>query len=351
MAGSSIAGAAVKGLATAVPEHVETVQSLARVFGEQDSAKIARSIGVNTRHLASPDQCTSDLCHAAASALLRHLQWDPASVDALLFVSQTFDYILPATGCTLHERLGLSKSCATFDVALGCSGFVYGLWLAYSLVSTGCRRVLLLAGDVISKVTGAGDRSTKPLFGDAGTATAIEADELSIAHFELGTDGTGNRQLIVPAGLFRRPHSLDTSVATERENGNVRSDEDLYMNGAEIFTFSLREVPPLVARILERSGWAKTEVDAFVLHQANKFMLDHLAKRMQLESEKVPISLAYFGNTSSASIPLTITQCLRGELEDRKRRLVLAGFGVGLSWGAAALEIGPLAIPDLIVVP
>jgi 3-oxoacyl-[acyl-carrier-protein] synthase-3 len=351
MAGSTIAGMAVKGIAAAVPKQLETVQDLARIFGEQDSAKIAQITGVSTRHIASPAQCTSDLCCAAADTLLKHLKWDPASVDALLFVSQTFDYILPATSCTLHERLCLSKGCAAFDISLGCSGYIYGLWVASSLVVTGCRRILLLAGDVSSKTTGVRDRSTRPLFGDAGTATAIEADEQGIVHFELGTDGTGHRHLIIPAGLFRNPHSSGTSVATERENGNVRSDEVLYMNGAEIFTFTLREVPPLLTRILERSGWPKTEIDAFVFHQANKYMLDYLAKRMQITPDKMPLSLEHFGNTSSASIPLTITQSLKGDLETGRKRLILAGFGVGFSWGAAALDIGPLAIPELQVVP
>ena len=350
MAGSTIRGAAVKGIAAAVPEQTAGVAELAAVFGPDEASRIARSVGVTTRRLARPGQCTSDFCFAAAQALLQQLDWDPATVEGLIFVSQTPDHRLPATSCGLQHRLGLPKSCAALDLSLGCSGYVYGLWLASSLALTTCKRMLLLAGDTTQFISPL-DRATMPVFGAAGTATALESDPEGAAHFELGTDGAGYEHLIIPAGGCRAPHSPQTAERTEREGGNIRSQEDLYLNGAEVFTFTLREVPSLISRVLARSGWAQPEIDAFVLHQANKFMLDHLVKRMKIDPAKAPIALDPFGNTSSASIPLTLVHLMRQRLQAARQRLVLAGFGVGFSWGAAALDAGPIVVPELQIVP
>jgi 3-oxoacyl-[acyl-carrier-protein] synthase-3 len=247
--------------------------------------------------------------------------------------------------------LGLPKSCAAFDVALGCSGYVYGLWIASSLMLAGCRRVLLLAGESTTRIISPLDRAAVPLFGDAGTATALEREEGHVMHFDLGTDGAGFEHLIIPAGGHRTPRSSQTAVSTPREGGNVRSDEDLYMNGPEVFSFTLREVPPLLDRILARAGWTKEQVDFFVMHQANKWMLDQLGKRLGIPAASLPIALEGFGNTVSASIPLAITHSIRPVIGEKTRRLVLAGFGVGLSWGAAALEVGPIVLPELAIVP
>jgi len=347
MADVSIVGAGIRGVASAVPQRTEGLAELAAAFGDADTRKLLANTGVQTRHVGRPDQCASDLGCAAAQTLLQELHWDPASVDALLFVSQTFDYLLPATSCCLHGRLGLSKNCAAFDVGLGCSGYVYGLWIAASLMKSGLKRILLLAGDTIPKAVAALDRSAKPLFGEAGTATALEADPEALLHFSLGTDGPGWPHLIIPAGAFRKRPDAETRMPMQAQDGNIRSAEDLSMNGAEIFTFTIREVPPLLNRILAQSGFKREEVDYFVFHQANKFMLDYLAKRMALPSQKVPLSLGEFGNTSSASIPLTLQHCLRSELSQKPTKLVMAGFGVGLSWGAAAGVVGPLCLPEI----
>jgi 3-oxoacyl-[acyl-carrier-protein] synthase-3 len=350
MASFIMRDSAIRGIASAVPGRDEGIDELARVFGEVETQKIAQATGVYVRHISQTEQCTSDLCFYAASRLLKELDWDKDSVDALIFVSQTFDYICPATSCYLHGRLGLSTNCAAFDISLGCSGYVYGLWNAASIIASGGKRVMLLVGDTLSKIISPMDKSTKPLFGDAGTATAVEYDENGLWHFEFGTDGSGYQHLIVPAGGFRRRSDVETAKRTEREGNNVRGDEDLFMNGAEIFTFTIREVPKLVAKVLASIKWTVADVDAFVFHQANRFMLDYLSKKMKLPLDKVPYSLEKFGNTSSASIPLTISQMLRYPVEKEKQRLVLAGFGVGLSWGGVALETGPLVIPDLEVI-
>jgi len=352
MGTAKISGVRLAGLASAIPRTVQTVAEAFPVFGEAATQKISESTGVRQRHVVPPGVCTSDLCLAAAERLLEELNWGRGSVDGLIFVSQTPDYVLPATSCALHGRLQLAKECAAFDLNLGCSGYVYGLWVATQLISGGSLcRVLLLVGDTISRITSPRDRSVALLFGDAGTATALERAEGSPPlSFSLGTDGNGQDHLVVPAGGFRQPCTEASARRTVREDGNIRSDEDLYMNGAEIFTFTLQEVPPLLKSVLGTAGWDVSEVDAFIMHQANRFMLEYLAKRMRLPSEKVVVALENRGNTSSASVPLAMTDALAGRLRQESLRLVLAGFGVGFSWAAVALTCGPMVMPELVLV-
>lgn len=347
---ASVSGVRMTGLAVAVPERVRTAADEAASFGAEGALKIAQSVGVDRRPVVPDGLCTSDLCFSAAERLLAETGWGRDSIDALIFVSQTPDYVLPATSCVLQARLGLPKRCAAFDVNLGCSGYVYGLWVASGLLTAGlARRVLLLAGDTISRISSPQDRSVALLFGDAGTATALEHDPLAppIA-FEMGTDGSGQDHLKVPAGMFRAPRSAASAVRSEREGGNVRSDEDLYMNGAEIFAFTLREVPALVRAALDGAGWSLENVDAVVMHQANLLMLKQLGKKLGLPAEKMPLALEQFGNTSSASIPVAMAHALGSRLRGEQLRLVLAGFGVGFSWGAAAISCGPMVVPEIV---
>jgi 3-oxoacyl-[acyl-carrier-protein] synthase-3 len=353
MATSAIKNVRITGIASAVPSVVSTTADLARTFGDAEAAKLAESSGVKERRIATDALCTSDLCEAAARRLLQEMSIDAQTVDALIFVSQTPDYLLPATSCVLQGRLGLSKACAAFDVSLGCSGYVYGMWIGSSLIAAGAaRRVLLLVGDTISRTVSPEDRSTATLFGDAGTATLLEFDEAaSPLTFVLGTDGRGAENLIVPAGGFRRPRGDNSSSRTVREGGNVRSDEDLYMNGAEVFTFTLREVPSLIQSALAAVGWTVDDVNAYVFHQANRFMLTHLAKKIKLPADRVVIALENFGNTSSASIPLAISAKLRGKLDHETMRVMMAGFGVGLSWGAMVAELSNVVLPEIVTVP
>jgi len=333
----------VRGIASAVPTTIATVEEGVRRFGEA-ALKIANSTGIRNRRVAGPDMCTSDLCLAAASRMLAGLGWAPHTIDVMLMVTQTPDYVLPATSCALHAKLGLSKHCACLDVGLGCSGYVVGLWLATSLLQSGAaRRVLLLAGDTISRTVSSDDRSVAMLFGDAGTATALEVgveDDAGFV-FEIGTDGRGAEHIMIPAGGFRHP------VRGPADPGGERRSEHLSMNGAEVFAFTLREVPPLVRSLLDKAHWTLDDVDSVVMHQANRFILEHLGKKMEIPAHKVVIELEGFGNTSSASIPLAITQSLGLELERSRRRLLLAGFGVGLSWAGAALSCGPMFVPPV----
>ncbi len=346
MAICSVSNAKIAGISVAIPEHFRSRVDDETVFGKEIVAKIQQHSGVMRRPVTLGGLCASDLCFAAAERLLENLNWSRESIDALIFVTQTPDYVLPATSCTLQQRLGLTKHCAAFDVNLGCSGYVYGLWLAGQiLASASMRRTLLLVGDTISRIVSPMDRGAALLFGDAGSATALErTDDEAPMLFELGTDGRGRDHLIVPAGSFRRPHTDLTQLRTEREGGAMRSDEDLFMDGAEVFSFAIREVAPLIKNVLSQAGWSKESLDALVLHQANEFILQHVAKRLGLPREKVPSSLENYGNTSSASIPLTMVVSLGERLKASAQRLVLAGFGVGWSWGAVALSCGPVDI-------
>jgi 3-oxoacyl-[acyl-carrier-protein] synthase-3 len=351
MAGNRLDNVRIAGIAAAVPGQAsEVAQDAAAAPAEV--AKISASTGVLRRHLSGDALCTSDLCHAAATTLLAELNWEKDAIDVLIFVSQTPDYLLPATACSLQGRLGLGRGCAAFDVNLGCSGYVYGLWLAANLINGGARRVLLLAGDTISRIVSPEDRSVAYLFGDAGTATAIEASPgAPPLFFELGTDGSGAEHLIVPAGGFRRPSCAETAARSVREGGNIRADEDLFMNGGEIFAFTMTAVPALCRDVLARAEWPAESVDGFVMHQANRFMLQHLARTMKIPKEKLVLALENYGNTSSASIPLALVEALGDRLREGQSRLLLAGFGVGFSWAAAALECGPMVVPPVVSVP
>lgn len=352
MSWCTVSDVRIAGLATAVPSYVRTVADEVAAFGEDDAARISQTLGVRARRIAPAHMCTSDLCFAAAVRLLDELAYERESIDGLIFVSQTPDYVLPATGCSLHSRLRLSRSCAAFDINLGCSGYVYAVFLAaMMLAGKGARRVLLLVGDTATKIISPQDQSVALLFGDAASATIVEAAPGAASMtFELGTDGSGAGSLIIPAGGFRNPRSASTCVRSVRDGGNIRSDEDVAMNGAEIFTFSIGTVPQLVRSVLAHAGWGIDDTGAFVFHQANRFMLEHLAKRLKIPAPKLTLGIGEYGNTSSASIPLAMTTELREPLRQGPMRLVLAGFGVGLSWAAAALTCGPIVMPDLVEV-
>jgi 3-oxoacyl-[acyl-carrier-protein] synthase III len=353
MAKTRISGVRIAGIAAAVPEGEATRIDDVRVFGEEDARRIFKNTGVKRRRVTHNGLCTSDLCLAAAERLLATLDWGKESIDALVFVSQSPDYLCPATACVLQHRLGLPSSCAAFDVNLGCSGYVYGLFVLGSFFAGGgFRRALLLVGDTASRTSAPLDRSVAPLFGDAGAATALECADAGYAmDFVLGTNGAGARHLMTPAGGFRTPRGPTTAEVTEREGGNRRSDEHTYMNGAEVFTFTLSAIPPLIDETLALREWRRDEVDAYVFHQASTFMLKNLQRACALPAERFVIGLEEYGNTSSASIPLAIVDRLRGRLSTRAEKLVLAGYGVGWSWAAVALELGPCVIPEVVIVP
>lgn len=344
------------GLASSVPDFVRTVDDDVERYQSEDFRKIGESIGVTSRRIAPEGVCSSDLCVAAAERLLDELKWDRDSIQAVLFVTQTPDYPAPATACTLQSRLGLPTSCAAMDISLGCSGYVYGLATAAQFVQgmAGGKenggRVLLLVGDTITHFVSPDDRATAPLFGDAGSATALEfSSSADPIVFSLGTDGRGLNHLIVPAGGARQRRTEETGIRTTRESGNIRSDEDMYMNGAEVFSFALQEVPKMVRSTLAEAGWTIDEVDGVVMHQSNGIMLKHLRKRLKVDEEKFVIALEGYGNASCASIPLAMTHQWALSNPGEKRRLVLAGFGLGWSWGGAAVTCDGVVMPELVI--
>ena len=341
----------IAAVACAVPQKRVTYLDDAAEFGEAEMEKIATTTGIRERRVACRGVTTSDLCIAAAERLFETGQWPKDSIDAVIMVTQSPDYFLPATACTVQSRLGLPTSCAAFDVNLGCSGYTYALWFAGHLIAGGAAsRVLLLVGDVANKVHPK-DRSAKPLFGDAGSATIVEAcPGAPRMFFRVGTDGTGQNHLIVPAGVGRLPHSPATAVEIEGEDGNVRSLDNLHMNGAEVFIFTLSKVPGLLKAAAADAGWTFDDIDAVVLHQANQFMLKHVAKSAKIPLDKIPISLDMFGNTSSASIPITLVSRVGPPTAESPRRLLLAGWGVGWSWASAAIQWHDTHVADLVEV-
>lgn len=327
---------ALRGVVSVLPRNEVDNSVFETRFGADSVRDVVKMIGVQRRYWTNESTTAADLCLHAAQKLLANVGWSTDSVDALIFVSQTPDYRLPATACALHGKLGLDKACAAFDVNLGCSGYTYGLWLASTMIAGGARRVLLLAGDTITRTVSNDDRATAMLFGDAGTATALEFDETAVTStFVLGTDGAGAPNLIIPQGGFR-----NTVPADPRLEG--RNPTCLYMDGGEIFNFTLKSVPGLVNDTLTHAGVALDDVDAFLYHQANEFMLKHLARKSKIPAEKFPINIGDYGNTSCASIPLLISTRLREKLT-APQRLLMAGFGVGYSWGSALMSVGPLA--------
>ncbi len=320
-------GIKLVGISAVVPDGERLPQDDYALYGQTETDKLVASTGVERRCITTADVCTSDLCLAAANRLLDELDCSLDSIDMLIFLSQTPDYILPATACVLHGKLGLSKKCAAFDINLGCSGYTYGLWMASNFIKNGAvNRVLLLVGDTISKVVASENRATFPLFGDAGTATLLESDTESASKpwsFAWGTDGLGANHLMVKEGGFRSPDLLS-------------DDQFLSMNGAEVFAFTLAEIPGLLQSLLDDAKWTFSDVDAVVFHQANAFMLKYLAKRMKINSAQLPMCLSQYGNTSSASIPLTLCGMKQSS---QPQNLVLAGFGVGYSWCGVSLVL------------
>lgn len=343
---AKLSGCRIAGIVAVPGPEVRRIDDEIGLYGGDVAqiARIRRALGLEERRVAPPGVTALDLCEHAARELLRGR--DLAEVGALIVVTQTPDHSQPCDAAILHGRLGLSKSCEVFDLALGCSGYVCALRVAWSLFAgSDLRCALVCAGDTLSRLTNPRDRATAPLFGDAGTATLLVRDEAAPpAFFELGADGSGWGSLIVPAGGARLPASDATKIGETDADGNVRCAENLRMDGAAVFNFTLREVPPLVRSILASAGWDAGSTDALVFHQANRFVLGNLTRAVGFPLEKAPSDVCgRFGNQSSASIPFTLAHVFRDRLtEPGLLRFALVGFGVGLSWGAAAIRAGGL---------
>ncbi len=334
--------AAIKDIATFLPAGTLTNEQLAEEFGDWDAAKIFEKTGINARHIAAPDECSSDLGVSAARHLFERGSCSPADIDFLLFCTQSPDYFLPTTACLIQDRLGLRLDCGAIDFNQGCSGFVYGLALAKSLVEAGtARNILLITAETYSKFINPQDRGVRTIFGDGAAAVlvgGVESEEELLGPFIFGTDGRGAGELIVPAGGSRCP---DAAVAAEVTGGEEswRTPRDLYMNGPEIFNFTLKTVPRALGQLLEKCSCSLDEVDFFILHQANKFMLESLRKKMKIPAEKFWIEMETCGNTVSSTIPIALESARQSGRIKAGDRVALIGFGVGYSWAATVMRV------------
>jgi 3-oxoacyl-[acyl-carrier-protein] synthase-3 len=351
MAHFSIDNVAVKGIASAVPANTESNWEY-ELLTEKERRLLVKTTGVEFRRRAKKGLTTSDLCFEAAEKLLDELQWNREEISLLVFVSQSSDYYLPATAVILQDRLGLPKSCIAFDIGLGCSGYVYGLSVVSSLMkTTGVSKALLMVGDVSTATCSYEDKSTYPLFGDAGAVTALELDKsASPMHFSLSSDGSGHEAIMIPHGGARNLASPDSFKKKEVDTGILRSDLHLALNGLDIFDFSIQEVPEAIRTFQEKTATDNDTYDYFVMHQANKLMNETIRKKLKIDAEKTPYSISKYGNTSSASIPLTIVSELQNEVQNQSLNLLITGFGVGLSLGVASLPLNKICCPTLIEV-
>jgi 3-oxoacyl-[acyl-carrier-protein] synthase-3 len=337
MAYLSSTNTAILGISSCVPAQTAHTHDYNHISPEERELFI-KTTGIQERRVAADNVTCSDLCYKAAVDLLNRFKCSE-DIDVLIFVSQSPDYYLPATSVLLQERLGLSKSCIAFDINLGCSGYVYGLSVISKLLGGGgLRKALLLAGDKSTSSTCFTDKSTYPLFGDAGTATLLEfTPEGKSWHFNLQSSGAGKDAIIIEHGHSRNPFKSDFEKVREISPGISRAAKHLQLQGTDIFNFALQEVAPNIKELSERSGISYTEADYAIFHQANKLINESVRKKLKIAPEKVPYSIEKYGNTSSASIPLTMCSALSTDLADRELLLLLSGFGVGFSWGSALI--------------
>lgn len=350
MANFSIKNVELRGISICVPKGIAK-NSENTFFDADEVAKFSKSTGVYEFRVADKEITTADLGFEAADRLLNEMNIDRNEIDIIVFVSQTPDFAnIPNTAPILQERLQLSKQCISFDLPLGCSGFVYGMSVVSSfLQNEGFKRGLLIFGDTLSKVVNVKDKSTSLLFGDAAGAVLLERDELGKKMiFNLGSDGSGHKAIIIPDGGFRNQFNTDSLTEKGFEKDITRTNCDLVLDGMDVFSFGISQVPKTVKELYAFANISNEEVDFAVFHQANLMMNEMIRKKLKLESEKVPYSLGKFGNTSSASIPITMVTELKSQLEKGENRLLLCGFGVGLSWGTCYLETKNLKVLDLI---
>lgn len=332
-------GAAIAHISYHLPDKVLDNKALVQEFGVWTEEKIYQKTGVRERRVVD-GELVSDLAAAAGEKLLAESGVPRESIDFLLLCTELPDYFLPATACVVHNRLGLRTSAGALDFNLGCSGFIYGLALAKGLIAAELAgRVLLITADTITRTINPGDKSTRTIFGDGAAATLVVRSETDgIGQFVLGTDGSGKDNLIIPAGAWACPRSAETAETRTNRWGNTRSAENIYMNGPEVLRFTLEAVPPAIDGIMSRHGLAMDDIALVVFHQATRLILDNLREEMGIPHEKYYINLEEKGNTVSATIPIALRDAADEGRLHRGDRVLIAGFGVGYSWGGTILE-------------
>jgi 3-oxoacyl-[acyl-carrier-protein] synthase-3 len=330
-----------------------TYEDIASRFGAEAAAKVLKGSGIRNRYVAPKGVCGSDLAFEAAQELFDRHPDAPAQVDIHIHCTQSPDYFLPTTACVLHARLGLRNDCACFDINLGCSQYVYALSVADAMLSAGLGRLALVTtGDTMSRTVNPMDRALVPILGDAGSATLVgkAEDEAGFLGFCLGTNGAGAKHLMLPAGGFRMPISVETAIETTDAEGNVRSPENLFMNGAAIFHFAITVVPATIQKLLKQVSLSMDDIGLFLFHQANRYMLDYLVKKLAIPQEKTFFYLDDVGNTSGSTMPVVLAEAVRAGKVKQGQKVLMIVFGVGLSWAATVMTV-PAALAAMPAIP
>lgn len=344
-------GIGVTAMAACVPRQViNNYEYDLDIWPEDEVRKVVDKVGVYERRFAGDGVCASDLCFQAAEKLFADNQTDRSEIDLLVFLSQTPDYRMPATSILLQDRLGLPMGTMAFDISLGCSGFISALSIVYAMMENhGFRKALLLDGETRSKVYSRKDRREAFIFGDAGTAALVErSPRFGKSAFSVNSDGSRGNLIMIPGGGYRNMSSVETlKEKVVDEYGNIRSDEQGYMNGADVFNFVIVEVPKDIKRLVSASGEDIQALDYYIFHQANAFINHHIAKKLKLDADKIPWTIQKYGNTSSVSIPLTIVSELKGRMDGRKK-LLMSAFGVGMAWATAIIPFCDCRISDIV---
>lgn len=336
----------ITSISSCVPKDKIDLNNFSSEFGDNEVSRIIKTTGIEGVRQAGLNVTTSDLCIEAAKNLLLVNNIDGAEIGAIIFVSQTADYIMPQTSHIIQSKLGLSEDTICFDLPIGCNGYIYGIYQSSLLISSNsCKKVLLLSGDTSTKIINNRDRSLKMVFGDGGSATLIEkgTDELS---FIIYSDGSQFDSLIIPDGGSRNPINENSSQLYFDSEGNGRTSSNLYMDGMAIFNFAIKRVPTLIDEILDFANWEKDEVDLYALHQANKFMIDYLRKKCKVALEKMPVVVDGFGNTGPGTIPILLTEL--NSINKELNKVIMCGFGIGLSWGALSCNLSKTNILNTI---
>lgn len=345
MAYWEIKNVAVRGVTGTVPDHAVKTADF-DLFTQEEAETFDNTVGIKNRYIGSDDLCTSDLCFDAAERLLAALEWEKESIDVLVFGSVTGDYKTPPTSGILQHRLGLPISTFVLDIPMGCCGSMYAINVAGNLLSAGSvKRALLLVGDTALRMGSLKDKSRVPLFGDSGTAMALEYDPTAEKIvIEFNTLGAGYEALITPHGGFRHPITAESFIEEDFGNGIIRAPKDTLINGMDVFSFAISRPPISIKKMMEKYELNADNVDFFLIHQANKLIVDRIVKKMKLPLEKVPYDLQEFGNLGGASVPMLMTYNISEELQNRPLTLLCSSFGLGLTWGTMILRTQPMVV-------
>ena len=338
----------IAGVAMAVPEHTVKTAEI-DLFTQEEADVFDKTVGIKSRHIAPDTMCASDMCQAAGEKLLEELSWEKESVNALVFESVTGDYRTPPTSCLLQYRMGLSEDCFCVDIPMGCCGCMYAITVAGNLLTTGqIKRALVLVGDTALRMGSMKDKSRVPLFGDGGTALALEYDETANdIVIDFHTLGKGYEALMTPHGGFRHPATPDSFIYEDFGNGIIRAPKDTLINGMDVFSFAISRPPISIKKMMEKYELTTENVDYFLIHQANKLIVDRIVKKLKLPLEKTPYDLQEFGNLGGASVPMLMTYNLREELQSRPLTLLCSSFGLGLTWGTMILRTQKMIVLDV----